>query len=445
MDDDPFFLPVDFLFAKRYSVSEESAYFLAYLLAAARGGHLCVCRVGEKWLPEAPEEEKLTKGAELLPPFPDVVRAENRWYLRRNFELERRFLSAARRLLAMVPTIPIPPLEGTDLLPKQQEVICHASAEALTLVTGGPGTGKSFTASRLISHFAPHLTHEIVVAAPTGKAAANLKERVGSSARVMTLHSLLAQGEILPSDLIVVDEGSMIDATRMTRLFEAIKEGGRLVLFGDPDQLPPVESGHLFADLINRNPEHVVALSTVLRTSESSILSLAAAVREGRVIPVEPLPAPELLIRDLPSLGCLLSPLRRGPYGVDTLNAMAFKRYGKGAIPICITQNDRRLELVNGEIGSLIGEEAHFLGRAPIARALLPPYEHAYALSVHKSQGSEFDEVTVLLPEGSERFGPEMLYTAITRAKKRVRVLGTEKVVEKMMKRKTPRQSGVGS
>jgi exodeoxyribonuclease V alpha subunit len=162
----------------------------------------------------------------------------------------------------------------------------------------------------------------------------------------------------------------------------------------------------------------------------------------------------------------LLSPLRKGPLGVESLNEAIWQQIssqnfsmGWLAIPIMIVKNDHQQDLFNGETGILIrslplqsiGREdyALFASRENtqehrrFSASVLPPYEYAYCISVHKSQGSEFDHVILALPEGAEIFGREMLYTAITRARKQFDLYGSDETVRKIIKQKEIRLSRI--
>ncbi len=153
----------------------------------------------------------------------------------------------------------------------------------------------------------------------------------------------------------------------------------------------------------------------------------------------------------------ILTPLRKGPYGVETLNRTLVRHYLSKTdqwfvAPIMLVNNDYRLELWNGEVGILVrrksehiqeGDFAIFPKRGKVPALLLPKYEYAYCLSVHKSQGSEFDHVLLLMPEGSEVFGRELLYTAATRARKKLEVWGSDEVLEKTINTQSHRLSGI--
>jgi exodeoxyribonuclease V alpha subunit len=139
----------------------------------------------------------------------------------------------------------------------------------------------------------------------------------------------------------------------------------------------------------------------------------------------------------------ILSCLRKGPFGVDALNQMLRERYEREkkdaalGIPILITRTDEELGLCNGETGLLFEDGAVF-SSAPhkkIPRGLLPPYEYAFCLSVHKSQGSEYEQVLLIIPPGSENFGREVVYTGATRAKKRLKIVSDLTILQKVLER----------
>ncbi|MFC2049456.1 ATP-dependent RecD-like DNA helicase [Chlamydiota bacterium] len=446
--------PIDFLFAHKVfpNAPQQATLFLAYLLKSAREGHLCVALTPEL-------DPTLLHGAELLAPslFENIlVQQANRFYLRRNWECEDRFLSHLQRIRSHPPSgeITLNNLAAYRLNSEQQDAIRKATRQSLTLISGGPGTGKTYTAALLIRLFLESGVKKIAVAAPTGKATANLRTALGPLAEkclIKTLHALLnpsLQQGPLYADLILVDEGSMVDASLMTALFSAVRTGARLVLLGDRDQLPPVESGHFFADLA-RDPTLTAELTTCLRAELQEIVDLAGAVKRGEMIHAEPLPDVKALIQKIMQQPQqLLTPLRKGPYGVEQLNRLLYlehQKRGAREIPILITVNDPLLNLYNGDMGVLIPEEqrAHFSEGRTFAEYMLPPYEHAYALSVHKSQGSEYDRVMIVLPEGAEVFGREMLYTALTRAKKEITLLAAPGILEKLLKTRSYRLSGV--
>lgn len=471
---------VDLFFAKRLypNGDDEPLLFLAYLLSKAREGHLCVSienglinpSLGAAWDP------LLVEGASRLPSLERfIVRSENRFYLKRHWECEERFLKHWRRLKEQIPfqSISVDWLAGEldklSLEAEQKSAILKAAGQSLTVICGGPGTGKTFTAATLVRLFRQALDGEIALAAPTGKAAANLRSIQEKGVTVETLHSLLKK-RYLSADLVLVDEGSMVDAELMATLFERMKEGARLVLLGDRDQLPPVESGHFFADL-STDPLHLAELKRCLRTELEEIVLIARNVKEGKAVPFHSLPSLKNLITMIADRlpfeeemnastekkyqsFRVLCPLRQGLYGIDRLNALLLEEHRVRAkrkslrtvpLPIMITVNDPANELFNGDTGFLVETDrcAYFPGGKVVPVYQLPRYEYAYVMSVHKSQGSEYEHVMILLPEGSEVFAREMLYTAVTRAKKGVEIYAEEKTLMAVLSKQSRRLSGM--
>ncbi|MEZ0339928.1 exodeoxyribonuclease V subunit alpha [Mycobacterium sp. pV006] len=404
-----------------------------------------------------------------------------------------------------------------------------ALAQSLTVLTGGPGTGKTTTVARLLALLAEQSTRSgspplrIALAAPTGKAAARLAEAVHHQIGALdaedrdrlgeltasTLHRLLQprpgsssrfrhhRENRLPHDVVVVDETSMVSLTLMARLLEAVRPDSRLVLVGDADQLASVEAGAVLADLVEglggRTDVRVAALQTSHRFG-ADIGALAAAIRLGdadEVLellraggehlewldteePAEPLRGPLLaqatLLRQAALLGdadaavCaldahrLLCAHRRGPHGVaywnqqvqrwlaETTGEPSWSQWYPGR-PVLITANDYGLRLFNGDTGvTVVHDDALevVIGAARLKPSRLADIETMHAMTIHKSQGSQADEVTVLMPpEDSRLLTRELFYTAVTRAKARVRVVGPESAIRAALQRRALRASGL--
>jgi exodeoxyribonuclease V alpha subunit len=411
-----------------------------------------------------------------------------------------------------------------------------ALSQAVTVLTGGPGTGKTSTVARLLALLAEQAETSgkpklrIALAAPTGKAAARLTEaaaievakldredrnRLTQLGRLQatTLHTLLGwkpgssvrfrhdRGNRLPHDVIVIDETSMVSLTMMARLLEAVRPDARLILVGDPDQLASVEAGAVLADLVDgltaRPDTRVARLRTSHRFGES-IGALATAIRGGdadRVIallgagsehlewidvsdPAEWLAAilvPHALrVRQAAALGDadaalaaldehrLLCAHRDGPHGVRHWNRLAQRwvaeQTGDPAWtewypgkPLLITANDYGLGVRNGDTGVVVvhndGLRAVFAtasGPVDFATSRLADVETMYAMTIHKSQGSQAGEVTVLMPRVESRLlTRELLYTAVTRAKEKVRIVGSEASIRAALDRRAVRASGL--
>jgi exodeoxyribonuclease V alpha subunit len=489
---------IDRLFAQSVDcASEEGRLFLAYLFSASRVGHLCV-EINEAGVYPSPIDSNLTplliRGAgEIGDGIEGVVEhREGRWYLARYLRAEELVIKRVKSLMQ-----PGAPWESAPslscLLPAQRGVIDQALRQPLTLVCGGPGTGKSFTAAELIRAVAAQ-GKRIAVSAPTGKAVANLRRSLEGlvGIEMKTLHALLGLRSAwdfsqfpraIGADLVVVDEASMIDIALFAQLLRALKPGSHLVLMGDPDQLPSVEGGSLFADLVDALPASTVRLTHCMRTDLQPIVQLADAIRRGDsaralellsqegVVRLRAIESPSELVEALwppTEERRILTPLRKGAWGCDQLNRQvsarlfAAKEFGSRlSLPIMVTRNDYSLDLFNGEAGRLVApvasrsvEElvrnpaavAHFAGRTePIPAPLLPPCEIAFALSVHKAQGSEFDQVAIAIPPQAEGWGKELLYTAVTRARKSVEILGRPEELARVIPLSTRRHSGIVS
>jgi exodeoxyribonuclease V alpha subunit len=396
-------------------------------------------------------------------------------------------------------------------------------SQGLTVLTGGPGTGKTTTVARLLALLAGGTRLRIALAAPTGKAAARLQEAVRlevdkldkadqqalSGMHATTLHRLLGsrpdtsarfrhnRSNRLPHDVIVVDETSMVSLTMMARLLEAVRPDARLILVGDPDQLASVEAGAVLADLVDGlDASKLAALKTPHRFGES-IGALASSIRAGDIdSAIEVLRAggehiewidtdqpseylrrvlvPQALaLREAAILGNaeaalatldehrLLCAHRRGPYGVRFWNRQVERWLAEetgepiwsdwyAGRPVLVTANDYGLKLYNGDTGVTLVRDGVL--RAAIAGAeqlefatsRLSDVDTMHAMTIHKSQGSQADEITVLLPqEDSRLLVRELFYTAVTRAKERVRVIASEQALRAAVERRAVRASGL--
>ena len=504
-------------------------------------------------------------------------------YLRRYREYERALALGLQRIATQpVPEAGIEPLAllFARLFPqathddRQARAAALALRHALLLVTGGPGTGKTTTTARLLVLLVAQALHagraspRIALAAPTGRAAERMAESVRQAVQALaamgvdadllaalptsgtTLHRLLGTipdsprfrhdgDNPLPFDVVVVDEASMIDLPLMAKLVDAVASGTRLVLLGDPDQLPSVEAGDVLAAILGavgegdamergdvdvlrpllgdgdktsvlaqeggeaRFPGIRVHLQRGWRQSEALDLApLAAAVREGDADAAlaqlragtlsnvhfhEGLADPLELQRDallahFRALGHaatpadalaqstrlrLLTAVREGPQGARTLNArierLLAEGGGSGRAPqghfqgqlLIVTENSYRHRLFNGDIGVCMrdgvgtvvawfpgDDAAHPRAFHPAA---LPAHESAFAMTVHKAQGSEFDTVWLLLPaRGNRVLSRELVYTGITRARRALHVAGSEAVIREALARHAGRWSGLG-
>lgn len=533
--------PADVQVAQRLSTlsgTTDASVTLALALAvrALRGGSVCVDlrSVAEQTqLPELPwpavDEWLAAVAASPLLGTPPVLRLfGDLLYLDRYWLEEQQVCDDVLTLVATKPGGSIP--DVTRLFPpgfeEQRAAAKVALSQGLTVLTGGPGTGKTTTVARLLALLAEqaalagHPPLRIALAAPTGKAAARLQEAVQlevdrldavdrdriSGLQATTLHRLLGsrpdtssrfrhhRGNRLPHDVIVVDETSMVSLTMMARLLEAVRPQTRLLLVGDPDQLASVEAGAVLADLVDGlGSRGVAALQTSHRFGES-IGALASAIRAGDVSgAVEVLAAGgehvewvssqaderlrevlvphALALRQAAVLGDagtaldileehrLLCAHRSGPFGVAQWNRQVQRWLAEATgeptwatwyvgRPILVTANDYGLKLYNGDTGVTVatpdGLRAVVGGSGTFATGRLTEVETMHAMTIHKSQGSQADEVTVLLPpEESRLLTRELFYTAVTRAKTRVRVVGSEAEIRAAIARQAVRATGL--
>ncbi|MDN3506108.1 MAG: AAA family ATPase [Simkaniaceae bacterium] len=398
------FLPIDVAYAQL--IDPENIPLQAALLKAAREGHLCF-------------EKSLIEDPALLSLLPD-----GRHYLPKYQQIEETIVSHVKRLTN------------------------------LSIITGGPGTGKTYTATQIIQE----AKTKTIVAAPTGKAAAHLLSKIDLPIKGGTLHSLLTD-EPLDAELIIVDECSMIDPILFARLLSSTPTDATLILMGDVHQLPAVEGGSVFKDLIDSGKIPTTTLTKCHRSDQKEILDLATAILNNTTSDIRNIHLGfsqnniEKIYQNLWShvkdkdfsTFRILSTLRKGPLGTDALNRFLYEKFSPAEnYPILITRNDKKTGLSNGETGLLSNNIATF-GDLQIPKSQLPPFEYAYCISVHKSQGSEYDDVLLLVPDGSESFGKEVLYTAVTRAKHTLHIDGSLAPIISALTSSTTRLSGISS
>ena len=389
----------------------------------------------------------------------------------------------------------------------QRKAISNTLSSGVTVITGGPGTGKTTVIRALISIF-DNIKLKVALCAPTGRAAKRMSEATSHEAK--TIHRLLEMGYSeddgrndfnrdgdypLEEDVIIVDEASMIDTPLMYALLQAIKPGARLLIIGDADQLPSVGAGNILRDIIDSGRFPTVCLKEIFRqASESLIVTNAHAINDGRM--------PELSVKDndfffisrrtdreaaqtvadlyanrLPKAygeaereGIqVIAPSRRGEAGTENLNiilqaALNPPAHGKKEIKyrdilfregdrVMQTRNNYDLEwesdddkktgqgIFNGDIGVIreirrSSVTVDFDGRiVEYDHDLLEDLETAYAVTVHKSQGSEYR--TVIIPVCASTptllLTRNLLYTAVTRAQRRVILVGQEATIKRMV------------
>ncbi len=404
--------------------------------------------------------------------------------------------------------------EGITLDELQRQAVLEAAANGLLIVTGGPGTGKTTTILTMIRFFEAE-EMEILLAAPTGRAAKRMTEATGREAR--TIHRLLEvngapddsgkqdsfeRNELNPleADVIIIDEMSMVDIQLMYSLLKAVPVGTRLILVGDVDQLPSVGPGNVLRDMIESRCFHVVKLSKIFRQAEhSDIIVNAHKINRGEYIEKKSgsrdflfirredansiiNAAITLVSRKLPAyVGAatndiqVMTPMRKGALGVERLNTIlqhylnppdegkTEKELPQGIFregdKVMQTKNNYQLEwevrsrygiavekgtgVFNGDMGivrqvDLFAEriEVEFdEGRiAAYSFSEAEELELAYAITVHKSQGSEYPAVVIPLLTGPRMLmNRNLLYTAVTRAKKCVCIVGLPETFDAMV------------
>jgi exodeoxyribonuclease V alpha subunit len=211
-----------------------------------------------------------------------------------------------------------------------------------------------------------------------------------------------------------------------------------------------VGTGSFFSDLIDLIP--TAYLRTSLRSDRKEVLDLAEAILEGKSFaPHGPLSFEVVRHYALQENSMILTPLQGGPWGVKALNQKIHAQLQPKSYPIMVNRNDTETGLSNGDLGIMqvsngkIASARFQMGSEmkEFSSAILPSYELAYVLSIHKSQGSEFDHVLVIAPPGAEQFGREILYTAVTRAKKSVTLIGEMGVIAQTIERTCYRRSGL--
>jgi len=398
--------------------------------------------------------------------YDHFVKKEGFLYLKRSYEAEKKIVEAFDRQARSSDIdydrvhLSIMRLLENDVVSSEQGRLLEAAFQRQVFpIFGGPGCGKTYVAAQYLQlYLEQNQDAKVALLGPTGKACENLHKALQKSltiepksVEIKTLHSFLKlrkglfpvkKREPLFYHLIIVDEASMIDAELCAHFLEAVSPKARIIFLGDPFQLPPVEGGDFFSLLYERertNPSFC-SLETSRRAENPAILELAALVREGkgeealsflhsRPQGISFYPEGRLLEQYIGSPCRFLSPCVKGPWGVEEINRYFEKQQKKGGrIPLIATKNDYELSIMNGELGFRDEKYAYFQDKK-IPLELLLGYASSFCLSVHKSQGSEFEKVICLLPSEGIFFGPKLLYTAITRAKKEIEIWGSPEVL----------------
>ncbi|WP_274558783.1 ATP-dependent RecD-like DNA helicase [Streptomyces spiramyceticus] len=380
---------------------------------------------------------------------------------------------------------------GAELAPEQQAAVKLALTEKVAVLTGGPGCGKSFTV-RSVVELARAKQAKVVLAAPTGRAAKRLAELTGAEAS--TVHRLLElrpggdaaydRDRPLDADLVVVDEASMLDLLLANKLVKAVAPGAHLLLVGDVDQLPSVGAGEVLRDLLaDGGPVPSVRLTRIFRQAQQSgVVTNAHRINSGVQPITQGLPDFFLFVEDetedagrvtvdvaarrIPAKFGLdprrdiqvLAPMHRGPAGAGTLNGLLQqaitparpdlpeKRFGGRVFRVGdkVTQIRNNYEkgqngVFNGTVGvvtslnlddqrlTVLTDEDE---EVPYDFDELDELAHAYAVTIHRSQGSEYPAVVIPVTTGAwMMLQRNLLYTAVTRAKKLVVLVGSRKAI----------------
>jgi len=527
----------------------------------------------QQWL-EALRQSELVGEGETTSPI--VLEADSRLYLGRYWDLQQRVVKAISDRVDQSEAV----TTDEDLLKEgierwfetpgdetnwQKVAGTTALLKNFSVITGGPGTGKTTTVVKILALLLEQSRKAgsellIDLLAPTGKAAARLEESVRSRrtadpdleelfgdsvCKASTIHRRLGYGRRGPgsflhdgknpigSDIVIVDEASMVDLALMARLLEAVPPSSRLILLGDEHQLSSVEAGAILGDICNcgkeggwtpafseklesltgesvarasteKRPELancIVELQKSYRFDKTSgIGNISRMIRDGNAEEAikylsrsdhkdltttnpadlyveirEPVLEgyrnylekndPEEKIKALGDFRILCAH-RHGPQGVGNLNRLVETILAEEDLigpsgdwypgrPIMITENDYQLCLFNGDIGLITIDEddnetlrANFPdsegGIRRFSPARLPAHETVFATTIHKSQGSEFNRVLIVLPDSpSALLSRELLYTAITRAKEEVLIFGEEKIISAAIAKRIERVSGI--
>ncbi len=402
---------------------------------------------------------------------------------------------------------------GLELDQLQRTAVMKAAVNGITIVTGGPGTGKTTTINAMI-HFFEEEGMDILLAAPTGRAAKRMTEATGYEAQ--TIHRLLevngnpeeegvagfqrnAQNP-LETDVLFIDEMSMVDLPLMHALLDAVIPGTRLILVGDVNQLPSVGPGSVLKDIIRSDCFSLVRLTKIFRQAgESDIVVNAHRINRGEAVPLDnkskdffflKRQEPDVIISVLLTLIQkklpkyveadifdiqVLTPMRKGLLGVERLNRIlqqylnppaktkneketGERIFREGDKVMQIKNNyqleweiqtrygmtvDKGLGIFNGDMGIIrsintyeetVTVEYDEKRKVKYPYGLLDELELAYAITIHKSQGSEYPAVVIPLLQGPRQlYNRNLLYTAVTRAKRCVTLVGSDTVFQNMI------------
>lgn len=385
---------------------------------------------------------------------------------------------------------------SVQLTEEQKNAILSTIKKKLTVITGGPGTGKTTIIRAIIEAFVSK-GMAVLIAAPTGRAAKRIEET--SHYQASTIHRMLKfnpetrefrhnQRNPLMADVIIIDEFSMVDSFLFYALLKAIKKETRLIIIGDRDQLPSVGAGNVLRDIINSGYFNTIFLSRNFRQTENSlIIENAYRINQGESLVLQPYTdsldfvfirvsnEPQALQKILGIVDFhnnkyhpnstdfqILAPMYRGMAGIDNINKIIQERFNPEPVflhkdrvsfkkmdKVMQLRNNYEKEIFNGEMGLIadynpesqkimVDYDGYFV---EYDREEIDELSLAYAVSIHKSQGSEYETVIlVLLPSHTIMLNREIFYTAVSRAKNRIFLLSDEQTIGRAIEDSSPRK-----
>ncbi|SYX09465.1 Exodeoxyribonuclease V alpha chain,exonuclease V subunit alpha,exodeoxyribonuclease V, alpha subunit,Viral (Superfamily 1) RNA helicase [Chlamydia poikilotherma] len=471
-------LPLDLAFAKKYISpnSKKGFAFLALSSALWRCGYPFLNIDKDRLFPSLSGiSEKIFY--EYFTALPEdicsslFVIENNRIYLRSLYAIREKLFKKLSVLSQASPRYNVTTEFLPNLSSEQNTVFQKAINSCFSLICGGPGTGKTFLAVEIILTLIKRCPRSrIAIVSPTGKATSHIRHILSQhnisedNVTTQTIHRFLqehAYHQCSSVDLLLVDEGSMVTFNLLHSLVNTLsgenKNGkiiaDNLIILGDENQLPPigVGAGNPLQDLILRFPERALHLCVSHRAKTDQVQNFSKAILEKQSIPFTPLPPIHSAITMIKEAFvktplsqtqlCILTPMRHGPWGYLRLNELIFneiqKTHSDLPIPIMITERYEAWGLFNGDTGFLCPktQQLFFPHTRSIDSKEFSYYTYNYAMSVHKSQGSEYDNVIVIIPKGGEIFDVSILYTAITRAKHDVSVWADSDTLNKIIKK----------
>ncbi|BAE80779.1 ATP-dependent dsDNA/ssDNA exodeoxyribonuclease V alpha [Chlamydia felis Fe/C-56] len=471
-------LPLDLAFARKHisSESKKAFAFLALSSALWRCGYPFLTIEKDRLFPSVSgiSENLFYECFQDLPEdvFSSLFVIENNKIFLRSLYLVREKLFKKLSLLSQASSrYNIPATNLPNLSSEQNVVFQKALNSCFSLICGGPGTGKTFLATQMIlALIKQNPKIRIAIVSPTGKATSHIRHILSKynvseeNVTIQTIHRFLQEyvyRQCSSVDLLLVDEGSMVTFNLLHSLVNTLSGENRngkiiadnLIILGDENQLPPigVGAGNPLQDLILRFPERALHLRVSHRAKTDCVQKFSKAILEKQTIPFTPLPPlysavsmiKEEFIKTPSSQTrlCVLTPMRHGLWGYLHLNNLIFneiqKTHSDLPIPIMITERYEAWDLFNGDTGffSPKTQRLYFPHNRSIDAKEFSYYTYNYAMSVHKSQGSEYDDVIVIIPKGCEIFDVSILYTAITRAKHNVSVWADGETLNRIIKK----------